>query len=110
MIIINGGKFNDNATLIKNVINVNANFCKKIDETKNELAKGVDRIAIDSDVPVKVSACDTNDITVHLHGSAIMDSNLELSLIRHGDEIRVSVDVSNSYNNMSIISQNTIHF
>lgn len=37
-----------------------------------------------------------------------MDSNLELSLIRHGDEIRVSVDVSNSYNNMSIISQNTI--
>ena len=67
MIIINGGKFNDNATLIKNVINVNANFCKKIDETKNELAKGVDRIAIDSDVPVKVSACDTKKITARIH-------------------------------------------
>lgn len=114
MVIINGKVYDDNVTIVNGrVINGNScddSACKKFDETKKESANGVNRITIDSNVNVKVSACDTNEITAHLHSSAIMDSDLELSVTRRGDEIRVSTEtagVSNSYNNMSIISGNS---
>lgn len=115
MVIINGKVYGDNVTIVNGrVINGDScddSACKKFDETKKESANGVNRITIDSNVNVKVSACDTNEITAHLHGSAIMDNDLELSVTRRGDEILVSVEtdgVSNSYNNMSIISGNSI--
>lgn len=98
MVIINENFFDDSV-------------CKKFDEIRKESANGVNRITIDSNVNVKVSACDTNDITAHLYGSTIMDCDIELSVTRRGDEIRVSAEmdsISNSYNNMSISFQRTV--
>lgn len=115
MVIINGKVYGNNVTIVNGrVINGDScddSACKKFDETKKESANGVKRITIDSNVNVKVSACDTNEITAHLHGSAIMNNDLELSVTRCGDEILVSLEtdgVLNSYNNMSIISGNSI--
>lgn len=115
MVIINGKVYGDNVTIVNGRVITGKpcddSACKKFDETKKESANGVNRITIDSNVNVKVSTCDTNEITAHLHGSAIMDNDLELSVTKRGDEIRVSVEtdgVSNSYNNMSIISGNSI--
>ena len=115
MVIINGKVYRNNVTIVNGrVINGKScddSACKKFDEIKKKSANGVNRITIDSNVNVKVSACNTNEITAHLHGSAIMDNDLELSVTRRGDEILVSVEpdgVSNSYNNMSILSGNSI--
>lgn len=116
MVIINGKVYGGNVTIANGrVINGDSwddSSCKKFDETKRESANGVNRITIDSsNVNVKVSACNTNEITAHLHGSAIMDNDLEFFVTRHNDEVLVSLKtdgVSNSYNNMSIISGNSI--
>lgn len=115
MVIINGKVYGNAVTIVNGrIINGNScddSACKKFDEVKKESANGVNQITIDSIVNVTVSACDTNEITAHLHGSAIMDSDLELSVTKRGDEIRISVKtdgVSSSYNNMSIISGNSI--
>ncbi len=65
--------------------------CKKFDEIKKKTANGVKRITIDSNVNVKVSASNTNEVTAHLHGSIISDQNLNFSVEKQRNEILVSV-------------------
>lgn len=115
MNIINGKVYHGNVTIVNGRVisedSCNDSASKKFDETKKESANAVNRITVDSDVNVKVSACNTNDVTAHLHGSAIMDGGLELSVTRVGDEIRVSVKREGSsitYNSMSILYRNSI--
>ena len=93
---------------------INGNSCsnndyKNFDETKREAADMVNRIIINSIIDVKVSACDTNDIIAHLHGSAITSNNTELSVTRHRHEIRISAQTNKRSNdNMSMIFQNSV--
>lgn len=115
MIIINGNVYHNNGTIVNERVisgdSCDDSACKKFDETKKESANGVNRITVDSDVNVKVSACNTNDVTAHLHGSAIMDGDLELSVTRVDDEIRVSVQGKSSSitcNSMLIISVSSV--
>lgn len=75
----------------------NDSSCKKFDETKKESANGVNRITVVGSVNVKVSACNTNEITAHLYGSTITDGHLEFSVTRRGDEIQVSVETNDIY-------------
>lgn len=115
MIIINGKVYHDNVTIVNGRV-IEGNSCddttsKKFDETKKVSANGVNRIIIDSNINVKVSASSTNDVTAHLHGYAIMDSNLKLSVTRVGDEVHISVEsegASISYINMSTISTSSV--
>lgn len=101
MNIINGKVYRGNVTIVNGWVisgdSYNDSVSKKFDETKKESANGVDRITIDSDVNVKVSACNKSDVIAHLHGSAILDGELDFSLTRVGDEIRVSVKSNGSY-------------
>lgn len=115
MVIINGKVYHGNVTIVNGRV-IDGNSCgdssnKKFDETKKESATGINQITINSDINVKVSACNTNDVTAHLHGSAITDGDLKLSVARFGDEIQVSVkseETSISYSNMSIISKSSV--
>ncbi len=105
MVIINGDV---NGCIVRGNI-CHGSTCKKVDKTKKESANGVNRIAIYSRINVKVSACNTTDVIAHLHGSGIMDGDLELSVTRFGDEIQISVKSDEtSGNSMPIISGNSI--
>lgn len=110
---INGKMYGSNVTIINGQVisgNVCDNgACKKVDETKKEAADGVNRITIYSNINsnVKVSACNTTDVTAHLYGSVVMGNDLELSVTRFGDEIQISVK-SDETSGMSIISGNSI--
>lgn len=113
--IINGKVFHGNVAIVNGRI-ISGDSCedstsKKFDETKKESANGVNQITIDSDVNVTVSACNTNEVTAHLYGCVIMDSNLELCVTRISDEIQISVkseESSTSYSNMSIFSGSSV--
>lgn len=104
-----------NVTIVNGrVINEEAfkdSYSKEFDETKNESTNGINRISIISDVNVKVSACNTNDVIAHLHGLAITDSDLKLSMTKIGDEIRVCVKsevTSVRSSNVSMISGSSV--
>lgn len=110
--IINGKVFHGNVT-IKNgrIINENSNdeslSIKEFDEIKKEPSNGVNTIYIDSDINVKVSACNTNDIIAHLHGSAITDNDFKLLMTRFGEDIQISVksdETSINYGDMFVSS------
>lgn len=114
-IIINGKVYKSNVTIVNGRV-INGDSCddltsKKFDETRKESANGINRITVDSDINVKVSACTSNNITAHLHGSAITNSTPKLSVTRFGDEIRVSVKLegsSISCSNVSIKSGSSV--
>lgn len=115
MTIINGKVYEGNVTIINGQVigdeSCHNSSSKQFDETKKESANGIKQIIINSDIAaVKVSACNTNDITAHLHGSAIMDGNLTLSLTRFNDEIRISVvsDRTSICNKVSVITGNSV--
>lgn len=117
MIIISGKKYGSDVTIVNKRIvtgkHCDTSFCRKFNKIEKQLTDGVNRITINSNVNlnVKLFACDTNEMSAHLHGSAIIDSSLELSVTRHSDEIRVSAEtdcILNSYNNMPINSQCTV--
>lgn len=112
MVIINGKVYDGDVTMVNGQVitgdSVNDDSAvKKFDEIKKETANGVKRITIDSNVNVKVSASNTNDVTAHLHGSIISDQNLNFSVEKQRNEILVSVkskgtSISSSY--MSVVS------
>ncbi len=116
MININGKIYSGNVTIVNGQVISGDLYedtsSKKFDETKRESANGVKRITIESSVKVNVTACNTTkDITAHLHGSAITNGDIKLSMIKNGDEVYLSAEtVGNSinYNNMSIFGESSI--
>ena len=94
--IINGKVYHGNVT-IKNgrIISENSKdislSTKEIDEIKKEPSNDVNTVYINSDINVKLSACNTNDIIAHLHGSAITDSVFNFSMTRFGEYVQISV-------------------
>lgn len=121
MVIINGQVFHGNVTIVNGQV-ISENSCehsemKKFDEIKEESAKGIRRITINSDVTIKVSSSNTTDkIIAHLHGSTIPDNNFKLSISRFDDEIKISVESKKSGSTISIgncshsININNINF
>lgn len=113
-IFINGKVYGNNVSIVNGQV-ITGDSCgdvtsKKFDETITESASGVNRITIDSDINVKISACGTNDVTAHLHGSAITNATPKLSMKRVGDELVISVkseESSNSYSSVSMIIINS---
>ncbi len=59
--------------------------------TKAEPANGVHRIVVDSDIKVKMSGCNTNEIIACVYGVSMEDKEAKLSVTRFGDEIMVFV-------------------
>ena len=59
--------------------------------TKAEPANDVNRIIVDSDIKVKMSACNTNEVTACIYGSSMEEREIKFSVTRFGDEIRVFV-------------------
>lgn len=90
MMIINGGTVIINGRVI-NGNHCNDADCKKFDETQCESANGINKITIDSSVNVAVSTGITNDVTAHLHGSAITNNDFKLSIVRIGSELQITV-------------------
>lgn len=115
MNIINGKIYGDNVTIVNGrVINRDDDSAyKKFDEIKKVSAREINNITINSNVNVKISASETNEVTAHLHGSAIMNSELKFSVIKLGDKIQVCVETEgnlNSSSSMTTISIGTIFF
>lgn len=82
---------------------------KDFDKIEKISASGVSRINVSSDiVNVKISACDTNNVTAHLYGSAIMDGDLKLSVMKTNDEITVCVKLEDSSSNISTFGSSNI--
>lgn len=115
MTIINGKVYYGNVTIVNGQVisgeTSNDTSSKKFDKTKKESANGINRISINSAlVAVKVSACSANEITAHLHGSAIMDSDITLSLTKVNDEVKISVipNGASNCNTMSVIMGNSV--
>lgn len=108
-IIINGrvlGNVSGNVRIVNGRV-ISGDSCdditsKDFDEIKKESASGIDRITIDSNINVKVSASDTNEVTAHLHGSAITNNTYKLYMKRFNKEIHISVNPEES--SMSVIS------
>ena len=97
MININGKIYSGNVTIVNGQVISGDLYedtsSKKFDETKRESANGVKRITIESSVKVNVTACNTTkDITAHLHGSAITNGDIKLSMIKNGDEVYLSAE------------------
>lgn len=114
MVIVNGKVYHGNVTIINgHVISEGPSdntSGEKIDEVKKESANGVRNIIISSDINVKISASDTNDVTAHMHGSGIMGKSPQLSVTRVGNEIRVCVECFKNFSNNSInIVSNSIN-
>lgn len=115
MNIINGKVYHGNITIVNGRV-IEGISCdniprKMFDETKSESASGVKRIIIVSDVDVKVSTSNQNEVTAHLHGEANTDVDLKPYLTRLGDEIRISVESeedSNIHRTISMISVGSV--
>lgn len=71
----------------------NATVSKNFDETRRELVRGINRIAIESDINVLISACDTDYVIVHLHGFATMGREVKLSVLRIREEIQIAANL-----------------
>ena len=107
MVIINGKVYDGVVIMLNGRVSTGDSVnddsaVKNFDEIKKETANGVKRITIDSNVNVKVSTSNTNEVTAHLHGSIISDQNLNFSVEKQGNEILVSVkskgtSISSSY-------------
>lgn len=94
--------FNNDSTIIVNgkVINGSNNnpTSKKFNKTKREASQGVNCISIDSNIiNVNVSTTDTDYIIAHLHGSAITDNDIDLSVTRDNNNIKISAQFEPNY-------------
>lgn len=113
--IINGKVYKGNVTIVNGRV-IGEETCndskKEFDETKVESANGVNRITIDSNINVTVSASNNSDVVAHMYGATITDDNLSLSMQRLENEIGISVVAANSSSgcsNMSIVSIGAIN-
>lgn len=109
-IFINGKKYRGNVSIVNGRV-ISGDSCddlssQKFDEVRKVPASGVNRIIIESDINVKVSACNTNDVVAHLYGSAITDNSPQFSVSTFGEEIRISV--KSEEGSMSIICGSSI--
>lgn len=109
--VINGKVYKGNVTIVNGRVigedSCNDSGKKEFDETKVESANGISRITVDSNINVIVSASNTSDVVAHMHGSAITDDNLNFSMQKLDNEIKISVvaaDSSSGCNNVSIVS------
>lgn len=94
--IIVNGKVIVNGEVI-NGINNNITS-KKFNKTKRETSQGVNCIFIDSNIiNVNVSTTDTDYIIAHLHGSAITDNDIDLSVTRDNNNIKISAQFEHNY-------------
>ena len=105
-IFINGKRYNNNVSIVNGRV-ISGDSCdglanKKFDDVRKESAFGVNRIIIESDINVTVSACNTDDVVAHLHGNAVTNNSHKLSVTRVGKDIHISV--KSEENSMSIIS------
>lgn len=101
--------FDNESTITVNgkVINGNNNnlTSKKFNKIKRESSENVNCIYIDSnDINVNVFAANTNYITAQLHGSAITDNDIELSVIKDSNDVKIFVQVEPNYVSTSLVS------
>ena len=94
--------------MIRNIFNYNEKS-KKISETKKVCADKINSIRIHSDISdIKISACNTNQITATLNGKVITNREIDFYVIQIKDEIRICVnlDESEKSNNINISNCN----
>lgn len=109
--IINGKKYHGNVTIVNGQV-VEGNPCeestfKKINETKKENSNGIERIYIEGDINIKVSAYDGNEIIAHMHGSS--SENYILSMEKSDNTLEINVDFENSSkSSFSLFKSNSI--
>ena len=79
---------------------------KKVDETKEESATGVNNIIINSDVNVTVSAANIDSVIAHLHDESVTNGDVTFSVERQLDAIRITVKTNGNRFNCNNISIN----
>ena len=112
MIIMNGKIYYGNIIIANGrVIGIPCDLSgmKEFDEIQSESVDSIRRVTINSDVNVKVSACSSKNISAHLHGAAITDGDIALSISRLGGEIRVWANlISNDTSVINCIDSSSI--
>lgn len=111
-IIINGKEFHGNVTIVNGRVIEEDSFegskTKKIDETKRKKADGVRNIYITSNIDVRISASETNFVTAHMYGEAVMNGGFKLFVKQILDEIQISVEPEDSANRSIVLGSSII--